>query len=335
MKRPNIYMFPMRDAPALKARNPYVFHLCSGLQEHYTIVNYGNNIRLGALDIARYFFKTDVFYFNWIENASLLQAPFFLAFILAAKIMGKKVVWTHHNRQPHNSGKWINKYLISYLSRKSDYVVVHTKESYPLLDIKKRKNKTVYFFHPFFSSKVLPLDSGPKTFDLLIWGNVRKSKGVDEFLKHLDAETKLDQYRIRIIGKFESESYYEETVNRYKGKYMEIENRFIDADELQKLHQQARFVFFPYTGPSVLNSGALITSLPKGATIIGPDTGAFREAGELGFIHTYTDFNDVLRYLDAEGMPLPANLGRLPEFCEMHTWSRFATHFKNTVSGRN
>lgn len=323
----------MKPHEQMKARNPYLFNLSSSLQKHFTIVNYNRPQKNSLSDLIRFFFQTDIFYFNWIENVASMPGFIFLSiFLKMAKAFNKKVVWTHHNIHPHSANSNMGDKLIRLFASESDYVVTHTRLSAGLLKMNSSDSRLAYFFHPFFSQ---PRESAINTFkkyDLLIWGNMRKSKGIDDFMEYLSQNSLLDKYRIKIIGKFESENYFEEFQSLYRGAYIEFENRYADTEELKTLHQQSKFVFFPYTGSSVLNSGALITSLPYGATIIGPRNGAFTEIGKAGLIHLYSDFKEVAEYIDNFSEDNTTDLSLLKQYCSAHTWDKFSEFINNKVS---
>lgn len=326
----SIYMYPMRNVADLKAKNPYVFHLCSGLLCSFKIVNYGKDITGGVLDVIKYFSKCSKLYFNWVESMPLTQVPFFLLIFLISKIFGKRVIWTHHNVHPHKTNNIVSRFVIQLLIRYADFVVIHTRESLPLLTSRRNKDSIIYFFHPFFTEKLFTGTevSDDKEFDLLIWGNVRKSKGVEGFLDYLKETNQLNRYKIKVIGKFESLEYYNAINQDYQSPNLYIENGFIGSDELQKYHQKSRFIFFPYTGSSVLNSGAVITSLPYNVPIIGPNVGAFKELGQLGYIYTYKSFSDVFKYLETNNIEDSIAHESLHAFIQDHTWQKFGKYLK-------
>lgn len=327
-----IYLYPMRTQELLEANNPYLYNLSKSLQKNFEVVNYGQNIQGGILDLAKYFHKSDIFYFNWLENISRPKALVFSAFTKLAKAFGKKIVWTHHNVHSHYTKNQKSQPFIDFLVQNADHVVLHTKESYNILNCSKTDPRIHYFFHPFFS-EVSEVKSGNDShkYDLLIWGNVRKSKGVDQFLDYLKKENKLDRYRIMIIGKFESAKYFDDVQANYQSENIIIRNEFVSSSDLDQLHRQARYVFFPYTGSSVLNSGALITSVPKLVPIIGPNKGAFKELGELNLIETYDNFDSVTSLIESGNDPVAKNIESVKLFCEQHSWDLFADFLHNKI----
>jgi hypothetical protein len=330
----NIYVHPM--APVIKLKNnvnPYVYNLCTALGQQFTIVNYGKVVKGGVLDILRnYFFKADVFYLNWIEQYTLIKSFFLVLFFPLSKLFKKKIVWTHHNQHSHKGNTRLESFLVWFLTKYSDYVVIHTKQSYPLLKVKENDKRIISFFHPFEDNiSVVDHKNENKLYDLLIWGSVRKSKGVNQFLQFLKENNKLEKYKIKVIGKFENDETFNTTVSLFSSPTIQIENRFVDDDLLDNLHHQSRYVFFPYTGTSVLNSAALVKSLPKGAPIIGPDTGAFKELGGLGLINVYKDFDDVVYCLDNKTeKAYPYN--EIASFCKEHTFKKFSEYLNAHIN---
>lgn len=330
----NVFMYPMWAERILVEKHPYINHLVNGLSKNFKIINYGQATSRGIRDLGHFFSDTDIIYLNWIESSGYVDTIYLIYYFFLSKISNKKIVWTHHNRVPHKGETRLSKFITRFVTQFADFIIAHTEESYPILKLDRDSNRVLYFFHPLFSSNIIRQDQHTaKKLDLLIWGNVRKSKGVQEFLKFLKATNRLDKYKIKIVGKFETKALYDEFVNSYNGESMEIENRFVDANDLDLYHAQARHVFFPYTGESVLNSGALITSLPKGTAIIGPATGAFKELGSLGLIKNYKSFEDVLKIVDI-GTDSDYPFEEIRAFCERHTWENFSVFLKSKVSGK-
>ncbi|WP_342084254.1 glycosyltransferase [Dyadobacter sp. OTU695] len=325
MSKKRMYFHPMAELPKLKF-NTYAYEASTSLNEHFEIVNYGKKSRGGVLGIfSNYFFKCDYFYFNWIEGYADLQTFFLFLFLPIARLFGKKVLWTHHNVFPHWGSRWIDRFMVRYFTRFANYTVVHTKESYPILQKQSGDPRILYFFHPMFSNQVRVQQDDNKTYDLLIWGRIRGGKGVQEFLEHLRKSNMLNSIKIKVAGKFNSEEEYLQWLKLYATNNISIENKFVTDEELDLLHRESRVVFFPYTGKSVLNSGALVTSLPKGTPIIGPHSGAFKELAEMGLIDTYRSFDEVLAYVeDTARHRYPQQL--ITEFCQSHTWHRFSEY---------
>lgn len=319
----------MWERVELETKHPYVSALVNSLQLNFNVINYGKKLDKGILDTRKYFSNSEIFFFNWVENLSWLQTLIFLSFFLTAKIFNKKIAWAHHNIHPHAKDSLKSKLFIKFLSKNCDFVVLHTRES--LNYIKPgRRNKFCYYFHPFFTPAnegVAPLTG--KKYEVLIWGTMRKSKGLEDFFNYLKEKNLLNKYKIKVIGKFESKEYYNDFISKYSGTNIQFQNCFIEKQLLEQLHNESEYVFFPYTGGSVLNSGALVTSLPFKATIIGPAKGAFKELKEEGLILNYNSFSDVINLLEKKEEKI--DMQRVELFCKQHTWKGFSDYFKSEI----
>lgn len=325
-------MYPMRSEHDLKIRNPYIFHLCGALAKHYNIVNYGKPTPGGPINILSYISQARIFYLNWVENSSGAKGIAFIAIFYFLKMLGKKVVWTHHNVHPHNQSSFICNSIIKLLTNKSDRIIIHTTESYQYLNLRKNNPRVFYFFHPFFCENMIKSKAGTAfQYDLLIWGNVRKSKGVDKFLQYLVENKLVDAFKVKIIGKFESTQYFEEFRKRFNSEFIDIQNQFLDEEMFSILHQTSRFIFFPYTGTSVLNSGALIKSLAMNTPIIGPNVGAFKEMADKGYIFKYHSFSEVVSLMKSGDRTAP-DTGTLSRFIMEHSWTNFGHALRKNLN---
>lgn len=319
----------MDEESRLKNR-PYSYHLTMALLRRFEIINLGQKTRSNILDIRKYFFKAEIFYFNWIENLSGRQVLYFMFLIMFAKVFHKKITWTHHNVHPHQAESRSSKIMMYLLKKYADYIIIHTKESYNLLGSNKSDNRIIYFFHPFFNDQKISI-SKTKAYDLLIWGTVRKSKGLHSFFDFLKSQNLLNTYKIKVVGEFPDQVDFIKFTKQYDEENLTVENKYLNMQELDDLHSVSRFIFFPYNGSSTLNSGALITSLPKGVPIIGPQIGAFKELGALSLIYNYTNFQEVINLLNHTPNTEHSSIKDPEQFIKKHNWNDFADHIATCI----
>ena len=76
--------------------------------------------------------EVDVIMIDWLENYFEIED---FAILFAARILNKKVIWTFHNKRPHEFTSkeyiWIYRYLILVCS----HIVIHSKGSLSLIHI--------------------------------------------------------------------------------------------------------------------------------------------------------------------------------------------------------
>ncbi|QDH80804.1 glycosyltransferase [Echinicola soli] len=328
----SVYVFPMRRREDLEKKSPYINHLTKYLSERFKVINYGRKPKLGVMDIFFNSRKADIFMFNWAENKTGIQGWVLWLSIHWLKLNSKKIVWTHHNVHPHKANSFVCRLLMDTIKDKSDKIIIHTQESKKHFT-SREIGKMLYFFHPLFDRDPLFLEDQdvPKTTDILVWGRVRKSKGVDDFLQFMKERKLFEKYRVRVVGKFE-EGTFPGYLREYSHDNLLLEDRFVTEEELNALHREAKFVFFPYTGSSVLNSGALISSIPRMTPIIGPRVGAFKELSDRKLIFSYDVMDDLENYLEsAQAVSPEENKAKVRAFFGEYTWSKFSEFLSHNL----
>jgi glycosyltransferase involved in cell wall biosynthesis len=296
----NIYLYPITSRGGFDSGNPYINDLARELEKSYNVINLNKPSSSGILQMFRCFFKTDIAFFNWIENlpdrkGGSLQVFLLKILIYLYHVTGKKVVWTMHNKISHTKKNYRKKKaLFIFMLKHSNLILTHSKEgiAYGTKLYKNAKEKINYLAHPVNSKALKPSKITDKKYDFLIWGTMVPYKGVHNFLEFLNLKGIEDEYSILIIGKFNSDKYFQE-VNDLAGNNTKIENRYPSMDELHELTDQSRFVLFTYNNSSVLSSGALMDTLAMGASILGPHTGAFADLSSEGIIHTFKDYSEI------------------------------------------
>ncbi len=316
----------MKEVETLRNQNPYLSRFVDSINTVFPVLNIGEKTK-GFLNVFKYLYKCDLFFLNWIENLAWYNLPFFYTFLVLARFHKKRVVWIHHNLEPHGGSSTSSKLILHAMQRYSSKIIIHTKESLKSL-APNCHAKCVYILHPYFDK--LHLRKDVNKYDLLIWGSIRKSKGVLEFLKYLsETSTSL---KILVIGKFSDQNYLEEVLKYVENDVrFEIENRFIADAEFYDIHSLAKRILFIYNGPSVLNSGALIKSLSSGKAIIGPDRGAFIDYKNLGLIDTFRSFDDILKIMNADGVVDNRRLLDLENSISENSWDQFAKKIKEVT----
>ncbi|GHE39074.1 hypothetical protein [Sphingobacterium griseoflavum] len=311
------FVYPMKSLDSLEMENPYLSRFVKAVDRNFPVVNLGKK-SVGMLSAIKHVSKADVFFLNWVEGLSWYHLPFFYLFLLLSKVLKRRIIWIHHNIEPHGGKTFSSRAIIHALERFSSKIIIHTKQSYNYLN-PSCHGRCIYLLHPYFSTSLAV--GAKERFDILIWGTVRKSKGILEFVTYLkDHDAKL---KVLIVGRFQDDVYYNNVLEMCStSSNIVIENRFIKDEEFLDLHAVAKKIVFIYNGPSVLNSGALIKSLSTGRDIIGPHRGAFVDYEELGLIKTFTNFDDIIS-LAKQSSDNKKRMATLESSIEENTWDKF------------
>ncbi|AHF12554.1 exopolysaccharide biosynthesis protein [Barnesiella viscericola DSM 18177] len=310
--------------------NPYIQDFVSSLEQtgEAVVVNPPHkNPLFSLLPMKRW---GDVFVFNWYENVpdykyGPIQTVFALLLVLGAKMCGRKIVWVLHNKGPHRQEHVKQKrFLTRFIARHSDLILTHAREG---IDLARRYDrraeaKTCFLHHPTKNRLPKSRPTGPVMYDLLIWGQISRYKGVIEYVRYL-RNNPCKGVRVCIVGACPSQSLAEE-ITRELTDTITFINRSPSFEELARYVEQSAFVLEPYKPESVLSSGTLMDSLSFGAKVIGPDTGSFKDYAQEKRLNVYTfrDYREideiVTRYRDC-----PVSWEGYRDFLEENSWPNF------------
>jgi hypothetical protein len=207
--------------------------------------------------------------------------------------------------------------------KKSDLIITHAKDG---VDFGKsffpKKNIRIEFFpHPTIKQSITPVEN--KTIDILIWGAIAEYKGIDKFLEYLYKNNLENKYKILIAGKI-STTAYRSKLMKMANKNISIEDHFLEKDKLIDYIQQSRVVLFTYSNDSVLSSGALTDTLTYRGTILGPDTGSFKDLAEEKMIRVYNNLVEIPGILDQMlSMENSVTGKKINSYFEKTSWNNF------------
>lgn len=289
--KPGLYLYPITPYCFKPGANDYILKVKEMLNEDFDVVN--SVTSLGMVDILLKLHKCRVVFFNWIcdlpdKRFGYLQIPMLIFILVLCKIFRIRIAWFVHNDGSHfRKNERAKKFIRNLMIRFCDIAFSHSGE----LSIKDKLKNLEVFEHPVDEMKE---SEAPASYpiDMLIWGSVSEYKGVGEFVRFNHETKKLDDYNIRVAGRFSSQEFFDE-VSQYAKSNITLVNRVHSDEELEDLFRQSRFIVFCYTSSSVLSSAALCKSLSYGKTVIGPNIGSFKELGQKGLIYTYNSFDEM------------------------------------------
>jgi glycosyltransferase involved in cell wall biosynthesis len=203
-----------------------------------------------------------------------------------------KQIFTIHDISPHPGKKAIfiniyNKVVINFLS---DEIISFSKSE---ITKQNKKEKFRHFTLSGFDQYITNPKIGEKT--ILFFGRIEHYKGLNN-LYDLIIKTNSSNlnYKFIIAGKgmIENIEEFEKFDN------VEIINRFITDNEVEKLFEQATFTILPYD--SATQSGVTILSYSYATPVLAYDVGALGEYIENtrnGFLIEYQNNEEIIRLL--------------------------------------
>jgi glycosyltransferase involved in cell wall biosynthesis len=324
------YIYPVTKRFKSEIYNPYIDNFISYNSNNFLFLNKNNPSNSGIFNILKYITQIDTVFFNWIEKIPDFKGGFFQSIFLVillnfCKIKGIRIVWTVHNKISHSKDHlWLKKYIFKTLMKKSDLIITHSREGKSLVTSYGTSLKHVFYFpHPVINSPVF--ENEKKEFDILIWGSLVQYKGIDLFLENIFKNNLQEKYAIKIIGKCYDTGYLKKLM-AYSNYKINIEDKFLNNNDLGRLMSSSRIVLFTYSSDSILSSGALAESVACGAMVVGPNKASFSDLSDLGYIFVYDDFSSLIKLVDdilAGNKTLPKE--NYKKFQKEFHWSEFAS----------
>lgn len=292
-------------------KNPYVALVIEAISkagyEVYDLEDIKSNHKLAK--------EIKVINLNWFDSIS--DCPLWKAIALLLrqilrieyyKRCGMKIIYTLHNKQPHDTKyKRINYILMKFLCKKSDYIVVlcnYSKEvlkTFLTVEEIEKKMRVMYlpsYEGAYSKDKVLISElhiSEKPNMHILFMGSVRPYKNIELIL---EVANKLKEKNIEFViaGKTSSKDYE----RMIKDKVENLSNvnfisRFIDDSEMTSFYDWADIVLIPLDTKSSLNSSSAVLAFTMGKTVIIPKIGTVRDfPEELMFTYEYENESEHL-----------------------------------------
>ncbi|WP_321438993.1 glycosyltransferase [uncultured Bacteroides sp.] len=326
----NVTVFPNLLASA-DNNNPYIQDFIQSLNqtENIKVINAPHKNPLKSLLYPKN--QGDCFIFHWIETTperphGILQTITAILLIIYLRLIGKKIVWFLHNKEPHSPRYYkLEKGMMRFMAHISHLIITHSKEGIKVVQelTPKAVHKTVFMHHPTKNRMGIITPNPVKKYQLLIWGSISKYKGVLEFVRFVEEHPFKQPVSIMMIGKCGS-SELAESITQHLPENITWLKESPSFDELKSYIDAAQFVLIPYLSGSVLSSGLLMDSLSYGAKVIGPDTGSFKDYAsekQLG-VYVFNDLSEIESII--ENAQNDKKEFDYPDFLNRNNWEAFA-----------
>lgn len=242
-------------------------------------------------------FRYDTIFLNWFEN-ELTWADCIC--LVLARMLGKKVVWTFHNRVAHDSKDSLkDKKKIRFMMWVSSKIIVLSKNSIPYIyeimgKTRRIRKKIVYVPHINYCDNYRPRmksslsdRGGAEEFVFLYFGQIRPYKNLEILI---EAFQKLDikNSKLIIAGKSISAEYTKKIKALCADNaQIELDLRFIADAEVYDYMSHADVVVLPYDKKSSMNSGAMIAAFSCKKPVIVPDIAMARDYRKCDYVYMY------------------------------------------------
>ena len=256
-------------------------------------------IKNSFLRFIRYFFNfISVMYKIKKKNCNIVHIhQFHFSFlyilnIILLKTLGVKLILTLHDVESFDTNKkkkyiFFEKKINSFIN----HFIVHNNYSFDILSKKINPTSISIIKHgnyiPFV--KKIEKENHTNKFTILFFGQIKKVKGLDIFLKALVLLKERNIYfNVLIAGRIwrDDFSFYQNIIDENNLQdCVKLDIRFIPDEELHSLFELSNLVILPYR--SIYQSGVLLKSMSYGRAVLCSDLPPFKEIlsdGQNGFL---------------------------------------------------
>lgn len=285
-------------------QNPYQSLLYSKFKAHVSPVTIDKVLRYHRFRVA------DVLHIHWdeavIPKADEKKSSHVKQVIKSYHNAGGKIIWTVHNKMPHELQSDQQKALFlsnrAFMCDYADKIHVHNNvaRDYLIDNFNVDINKVIVLAHPSYREwycieKTLLQFNEKKSF--LLFGNMRSYKGFDLVVKAFAKIHSVDLVsELHIAGNGADQV----NKNKFPSKMpITISSGYISDEDVQKLYQTSDFAIFGFK--SILTSGSVILAVTFGVPPIAPAHPGVIDSlpGELhDLLYKPNDADDFARVID-------------------------------------
>jgi len=252
--------------------------------------------------------KVKIFHLNWpLENVnrkSKLKAiknlVSYTLWYSLLKLFGLKIVWTLHNKKPHDCyNEKIIYFYKKYLLTISDKIIIHNEQqskSHLKKINHKYLNKTIYIPHGHYINnystfnnklrKLYNIDDEDLIF--MYFGQIREYKNVELLVETYINSNIQKSSKLLVVGN-PINNNIKNNLLKYKNKKNVIFNlNFIENKKVFDLFKLADILVFPFNIHSTLNSGSIYLSLSLATPVISSEIGTIKDLNNKKYIFPYS-----------------------------------------------
>lgn len=246
-------------------------------------------------------FKSKIFNFNWFETLSN-DREFYGKIILIRllKLFRKKIIYTIHNKQPHNcKNEKLSLKLMCELAKSADVIVGLCPDTNEVIDKigMEYNEKLIIVPHPnyIFNYPILTEENYREKYHInendivfMFIGAVLPYKNI-EMLIDIFKQVQNPMAKLLIVGRASDDVYRDSLSERARGvKNIICDFVYVPDEEIVNYYNTADIVILPYQKKSSLNSGAVYLSYSLKKTVICPDIGTMKSMLDTSFVYMYS-----------------------------------------------
>ena len=200
--------------------------------------------------------KSDYIIYNWMENidgtSKIVIAGKKIIRLVQFKLLGKKIVWVMHNKQPHEKDYKCGLFMMKVMACTADKIMILCDETVPALmrivnnkKILKKVYKVPLISYESIVGQTSEAPIGGKI-NVLLFGQIKPYKGVEVLLAAMKDEFLQQNVIVTIVGKCNDQTYLSEINEKISKLHnVEYQNRFVGLDELKDIVKKIHLLVLP------------------------------------------------------------------------------------------
>ncbi|KQQ42946.1 glycosyltransferase [Nocardioides sp. Leaf307] len=261
--------------------NPYIGQLYRQVGAHgYDVRPFSRRALLGRPEVIHVHWPEQLVRWSASGTTAWTDVVKVLGLLCLARLRGSQIVWTAHNLHPHDvtrprlTGAYLRAFgaLTSGVLSLSDAATRALEREHRWLA--RKQVRTVVHGHyrdlyPRQTSQTAArrgLGLAPQSRIILVLGQIRRYKQVPELIDRMESRNDPTLCLV-VAGRVEDDELRQELLAA-SGPHTVLRLGHVPDAELPLLHAAADIVVLPYSGPSVLNSGAAILALSLARPVV-------------------------------------------------------------------
>lgn len=247
-------------------------------------------------------------WYDFSDGKSLVILLWKTFWLILYKIMGGKIVWTVHNKYPHNQRFLkINKVLRIFIAKLSTKIHVHCNSAIEIMSTILNTDKSKFFVveHPIYEVNIYDKDIARNQLKnkyhievhqknvYLMFGLIAEYKGID---KVAEIFSEIPSSILIIAGKpkIGNEDYYQKIISYSRFDNIYIVDKLIPTNDVDIFFNSCDCVIFNYT--DILTSGGIILAQSYNKNIITSSKGCMKDiiSSKIKKIKSYKELKKVI-----------------------------------------
>jgi glycosyltransferase involved in cell wall biosynthesis len=280
--------------------NRYIHLLYQDFPSHHLSVEYLLRDNFHEVVLRKIKGEQSIVHHHWLQFDNIYSLkPLLKVFfgLLLFKVLGGTIVWTLHNKLPHNNpypktNRWIRRYFAKIATHLHVHCPGVVGEMSSFLKVPQRKFFVVK--HPDYPVTIVPQPEAwteiKQKYDqylterawnssetiYLMFGQIKPYKGIEEVVDMFLSHSAKSSKKLLVVGRIKDEDYGQRILAKASGAAnIILIPEFVPNEDASLFYGISQYVIFNYT--DILTSGGAVEAVNYQKNIIVPNKGCLTD----------------------------------------------------------